>query len=1066
MLSKVCAPPASAGSSSGGLTNYLVGYAVAGKGATRDQIAAAIDAVELEAEAREDRGVGRIWSPEAGHGTRPSSILVRNCESYATASMEIDAAGASNGSVDHAAMHLVHSWSTAESANLTDKQVHAYVGELLDKVGIGHHKSVAVVHRDTIVRDPLTGTVIDGNVHVHVAVATVNHTTGMNYTQKGLWGRLSRADREIELAHRLQHDRGLYVVRNPNTTEAHVEEATREELVAWRRERQEERLVAMERRNAEGYKKRDATFDRYADATVAPRLRTAMELARQDAREPDWATLHAVSARYGCELQCDDEGRVIFRDVGVGELRLAHQKIERTRERELKESGAENDEIAQTMATLRSAHEKAQVAERDRKRSEGEAVVLDSVLDADRSDMPAFQTVDEAEHAFETAVEADPSIILREITSSQSTFSRDDIDRALGRRIGDPLALERLGDLVVGHQSVRALEADTRYPLLTTIEILDIEKILHADATELSQRGSGFTSDEIERAMSVYEAKQSTEEQPFRLSEEQRGALRLMERGHLVCIEGLPGVGKTTIMSAVRELAEAQGMQIVGLTLSQAAAERLESEAGFKCVNTARARIMEEKNEKVIPYRSIVVVDEAGMVDSRAMARIVAKAKERESVVVTIADLRQLQAIDAGASFRILSDIAKAAGSYSELRDVQRQKRDWHKDAVVLMSDAIIEKDDARRLDLVTRSFNILEEHKAITWAATRDDAIDHAVKSARAYRAAGLQDTLLLAGDKDTTRHLAEEYRRRDGLEGAGRAYMTAGGRRELAEGDRFVFLENSLTGKRALGVRNGDTGHVVEVKPNQISVRLDREDRVVTFSPRSYQNWDQAGALTVHKSQGASVDGVVPLLDRSASAELAFVAMSRSKHALDVVVPRTAFADVDELARHISERISLKTTTRTYEEELARTGGPENLWAKKMERAEEQRTNPLRMQWQSEIVEPMLAARRERLRESSEALRVAREDARGEGGGLAERLARDRELLREAKVRNASIIAETTASKFRTWAKEEASQQEQTRERGRTKQQQRDTAARRDRSALATIREREVESDHGYER
>ena len=1062
MLSKVCATPASAGSSSGGLTNYLVGYAVAGKGASKDEIAAAIEAVELEAEAREDRGVGRIWSPEAGHGSRPSSILVRNCESYATASMEIDAAGASNGSVDHAAMHLVHSWSTAESANLTDEQVHAYVGELLDKVGLGHHKSVSVVHRDTLVRDPATGSVIDGNVHVHVAVATVDHATGMNYTQKGLWGRLSRADREIELAHGLQHDRGLYVVRNPNTTEAHVEEATREELAAWRRERREERLVAMERRSSEAYRKRDVDFARYADATVAPRLRTAMDLARQDGREPDWATLHAVSARYGCELQCDDEGRVILRDVGVGELRLAHQKIERTRERELKESGAENDEIAQTMAALRSEHEKAQVAERDRKRSEGEAVVLDSVLDADRSDMPAFQTLDESENAFVVAVEADPSIILRELTSSQSTFTRADIDRALGRRIGDPLSLERLGDLVFGHESVRALEADTRFPLLTTTEILEIERRLDEDARDLASRPSGFSEAQIDAAIARYEG---TQREGFRLSDEQRTALHLMERGSLTVISGLPGSGKTTVMSAVRELAESQGKQIVGLTLSQAAAERLESEAGFACVNTARARIMEEKNETIIPVRGVVVIDEAAMVDSRAMQRIVDLAEARQSIVVAIGDRRQLQPIDAGASFRILSDIAKAAGSYSELRDVQRQKRDWHKDAVVLMSDAIIEKDDVRRLDLVTRSLKILDEHKAITWAATRDDAIDHAVKSARAYRAAGLQDTLLLAGDKDTTRHLAEEYRRRDGLEGAGRTYMTAGGKREIAEGDRFVFLANSLNGKRALGVRNGDTGTVVEVKANRISIHLDR-DRVVTFSPRSYQNWDQAGALTVHKSQGASVDGVVPLLDRSASAELAFVALSRSKHALDVVVPLTAFADLDDLARHITERISLKTTTHTYEEELARTGGPDNLWAKKMERAEEQRTNPLRQQWQTEIVEPMLAARRERLRKSSEALRVARQETSGEGGGLAERLARDRELLREAKVRNASIIAETTAPKFRTWAKDEERQQEQTRERGRTKQQQRDTAARRDRSALATIREREVESDHGYER
>jgi len=55
MLGKICAGPKS-GASSSGLTEYLVAYAVAGKGASRAEIAAAIEAVELEAEGLDDQG--------------------------------------------------------------------------------------------------------------------------------------------------------------------------------------------------------------------------------------------------------------------------------------------------------------------------------------------------------------------------------------------------------------------------------------------------------------------------------------------------------------------------------------------------------------------------------------------------------------------------------------------------------------------------------------------------------------------------------------------------------------------------------------------------------------------------------------------------------------------------------------------------------------------------------------------------------------------------------------------------------------------------------------------------
>ena len=496
MVGKLCAAPARGGSAPG-LIEYLVGYSISEKAATRTQIADALDAVYAEAEVRADLGVDAIWSPTAGEGTRPSSILVRNCASFSTASLEIDADVARNPGVRSAAMHFVWSWNSRESGELTDEQVHSYVGEVLEKLGLGHHRSVAVVHRDTLVYErELDGSVRrdaggkaivrDGNLHVHVAVGSVDPRLGLAYDRTGLHRRMAWAEREVELQHSRQHDRGLAVVQDAGLETAHVRWADVHELAAWRAERKEERLVRQERRSFEGYRQRDGTFERYVDATVAPRLQVALDVARQRSRNPDWATLHSVAARYGCELDADAQGQILVRDVGIGELRLT-QEVERRNLREtLAAQGVEIGEVEQRIAELRSEHAKAEADERLRNREGGEVVRLDSVLRDDRHDMPAFQSIDESERATIDRIGTDPSIVLRDVTAQSSTFTREDIDLWLASRISDPEAIEQLGDQVVRDASVRMLSADTMLPLMTTIEILEIEQRLASDAKTLA----------------------------------------------------------------------------------------------------------------------------------------------------------------------------------------------------------------------------------------------------------------------------------------------------------------------------------------------------------------------------------------------------------------------------------------------------------------------------------------------------------------------------------------------------------------------------------------------------
>jgi hypothetical protein len=360
------------------------------------------------------------------------------------------------------------------------------------------------------------------------------------------------------------------------------------------------------------------------------------------------------------------------------------------------------------------------------------------------------------------------------------------------------------------------------------------------------------------------------------------------------------------------------------------------------------------------------------------------------------------------------------------LRDIQRQERVWHKEAVVELADAIAERDENTRRAKVMSALHLLEKHGAITWAENRDGAIDTAIGLSQARRDAGL-DTLTLASDKDSVRHLSEEERRRSGREGQGRRYTTDGGIREFSAGDRLMFLKNSL-GRKGLGVRNGDRGTVVAAHANEIAVQLDGTNaKVVIFSPKAYTEFDYANACTVHKSQGASVDAAVSVIDRSASAELLFVAASRSKLELDIVVPRSAFADINDIAQHVTDRISLKTTTRTYDELLERTGGKQTIRVLNIEA--QRQALPMRRLYEADVVEPLRALQVERVSQAREAYHERKSDIEASAVSMEERLGARRNALREMRSAVTAAYRELRSQPFGKWLQEREERHEHSR-------------------------------------
>jgi len=128
------------------------------------------------------------------------------------------------------------------------------------------------------------------------------------------------------------------------------------------------------------------------------------------------------------------------------------------------------------------------------------------------------------------------------------------------------------------------------------------------------------------------------------------------------------------MLGVAREAWESAGYQVQGLALSGIAAENLESGSGIAPRTIASIERQWGQGRELLTDRSILVIDEAGMIGSRQMERVIAEAEKRRAKVL-VGDPEQLQAIEGGAAFR---SFAERHGAI-EITDIGRQREDWQR---------------------------------------------------------------------------------------------------------------------------------------------------------------------------------------------------------------------------------------------------------------------------------------------------------------------------------------------------------------------------------------------------
>jgi Ti-type conjugative transfer relaxase TraA len=483
-----------------------------------------------------------------------------------------------------------------------------------------------------------------------------------------------------------------------------------------------------------------------------------------------------------------------------------------------------------------------------------------------------------------------PAIGVAALTINQSTFSRRDVEQFVFRNTDGAEQFRQVYARLMNSKELLALKDSGRNgEWFTSADLRAIEVRLVDRARAMSRAGDSAVGD-----AAVRETLRATRK--FNTGQD-AAFVALASSGHLVVVNGAAGTGKSYVLAAAREALEADGMRVIGAALQGKTADDMQRDAGIASRTLHSLLSGLERGTVTLDAKTVLVIDEAGMVGSRQMEKLLGHAQAAGARVRLVGDAWQLHAVDAGDAFRAVSREAAAANRLESLTEIKRQDEPWQREATSALA----------RHDVST-AVSAYAERGGVQLYSTVADAREQLIAQWLDDRRASPGKTQLLLTHTNEQREALNArvrgLRRAAGELGAEQTVRTEDRHIAIAAGERIMFLQNEYV----MRVKNGTLGTVEQIEmPDRkapgavLHVRLD-DGRPLAVDTARYGHFDHGYALTVHKSQGVTVDRAYVLATKSMHAELAYVAMTRHKENLIVAAGRDEFADGAALMRSLS--------------------------------------------------------------------------------------------------------------------------------------------------------------------
>lgn len=303
-----------------------------------------------------------------------------------------------------------------------------------------------------------------------------------------------------------------------------------------------------------------------------------------------------------------------------------------------------------------------------------------------------------------------PEIIFEIVSKKHITFMWGDVEKALARYVDDPELFSRINLQLQNSKELVTLKSqDSEIPpslkesaIYTTRDKLHKERSLIETIEALSTRlNHRVNPDDVAR---IIEKHNEALKEYGGLSKDQKQAIHhIVKEDQVSCVVGYAGAGKTTALKAAKEIWETRGYKVYGLAPTGKAARNLEEE-GINAQTLHKFLKDYEKGKNHFNKKSVLILDEAGMVDlDRGTAFL--KAVEKIGVkAVLVGDGAQLEPVEAGAFFRLVTHRIEPA----KLETIVRQNSPWQREATQLFGQ--YQTEQALRLYLEKGAVRFVEE--------------------------------------------------------------------------------------------------------------------------------------------------------------------------------------------------------------------------------------------------------------------------------------------------------------------------------------------------------------------
>ena len=483
----------------------------------------------------------------------------------------------------------------------------------------------------------------------------------------------------------------------------------------------------------------------------------------------------------------------------------------------------------------------------------------------------------EAEAAGQQIIVA-PGEVINTLTFNQSHFSEGALERHLLKHTDGPEQYNAAMKAVLACPALVIHSDDERGMQFTSSAIVEIEKSL----TERAERMAEATV----KAVSAAQQQGVIDAKPF--NEGQREAFELLCSGkQLAVVNGAAGTGKSFVLAAMREAYQKEGFTVYGAILQGKTAEDLERDSGIQSRTIARMLLDLQKGNLTLDDKSVLVVDEAGMVGSRDLEKLTAYTEAAGARLRLVGDAKQLAAVEYGNAFVEVSKRAEVAS----LTEIMRQKIEWQRQA----SEKFAAHDIKGLQDYADRGHVHLED--------TTKDAQIALVRDWSTHRIMNPEQSRIVLAHTNAARIELNDLMRAE-LQKQGQLkneidVTTSRGKVAMAIGELVMFTKAD----RDLWVKNGTTGTVSKISADgTVTVTLE-SGRTTEFAAQQEADKgihiDYGYAVTVHKSQGMTLDAAFVLADKSMTKENLGVAMTRHRHEASVYASAEQFADIPAMVK-----------------------------------------------------------------------------------------------------------------------------------------------------------------------